>query len=117
MKKIRDQLGITLISLVITIIVLLILAGISILALTGENGLLGKSNTASEETQKQTATEIINLKITNIQIATYTKKQQMPNLQDLANGLCNDEENEIEYVITKDKPVASKLPFVDTKRL
>ena len=38
----------------------------------------------------------------------------MPNLQDLANGLCNDEENEIEYVITKDKPIASQLPPIDT---
>ena len=39
MKK-RYNKGITLIALVITIIVLLILAGISIASLTGENGIL-----------------------------------------------------------------------------
>ncbi len=36
--------GITLIALVITIILLLILAGITIAMLTGENGILRKSN-------------------------------------------------------------------------
>ena len=35
--------GITLISLVVTIIILLILAGISIASLTGDNGILGQA--------------------------------------------------------------------------
>lgn len=39
----RNQKGITLIALVITIIVLLILAGVSIAMLTGDNGLLSKT--------------------------------------------------------------------------
>lgn len=42
----KNQKGITLIALVITIIVLLILAGITIAMLTGENGLLNKANAA-----------------------------------------------------------------------
>ena len=42
----KNQNGITLIALVITIIVLLILAGVSIAMLTGDNGLLTKSQTA-----------------------------------------------------------------------
>ena len=44
--------GITLIALVITIIVLLILAGVSIATLTGDNGLLTKSNEAVVENEK-----------------------------------------------------------------
>lgn len=64
LRKIEEK-GITLIALVITIIVLLILATITIAALSGENGLFKKADTASEETRKQTATEIMNLKITN----------------------------------------------------
>ncbi len=111
MKK-RNEKAITLIVLVITIIILLILAGVTITLLTGENGILSKSTKANEETKKQTATEIINLKITNIQISTYSEKQQMPTLQEFADNLCND--NEIEYVITKDKETASRLPHVDT---
>ena len=50
MKK-KKQNGITLIALVITIIVLLILAGISIATLTGENGILSKANDAKVETR------------------------------------------------------------------
>lgn len=43
--------GITLIALVITIIVLLILAGVTIATLTGENGILTKASEASEQTE------------------------------------------------------------------
>ena len=43
MKSIKNNKGITLIALVITIIVLLILAAVSIATLTGENGILRKS--------------------------------------------------------------------------
>ena len=46
----RKQKGITLIALVITIIVLLILAGITIASLSGENGILTRANDAKEKT-------------------------------------------------------------------
>ena len=45
----KNNKGITLIALVITIIVLLILAGITIAMLTGDNGLLTKSQTAVKD--------------------------------------------------------------------
>ena len=51
-EKVREQKAITLIALVITIIVLLILAGVSIAMLTGENGILTKATTAKENTQR-----------------------------------------------------------------
>ncbi len=51
------QKGITLIALVITIIVLLILAGVSIATLTGDNGILTKAQTAKEETEKASVEE------------------------------------------------------------
>ena len=40
LKRFKNEIGITLIALVITIIVLLILAAVSIAMLTGENGIL-----------------------------------------------------------------------------
>ena len=43
--------GITLIALVITIIVLLILAGITIGAITGQNGTINQANAAKEQTE------------------------------------------------------------------
>lgn len=53
----RKERGITLIALVITIIVLLILAGISIAMLTGENGILTQAQTAKQETEKASVIE------------------------------------------------------------
>ncbi|MCI8637238.1 MAG: hypothetical protein HFJ36_05335, partial [Clostridia bacterium] len=49
--------GITLIALVITIIVLLILAGVTIATLTGENGVLTKVQTAKNKTNEASVRE------------------------------------------------------------
>ncbi len=49
--------GITLIALVITIILLLILAGVSISMIAGENGILKRANEAKEETEIATEDE------------------------------------------------------------
>ena len=100
-KRSKKVKGITLVALVITIIALLILAGVTIGVLTGENGLLNKAKSSSEESMKQTASEKINLKITNVQMEIYTTKQTMPTLQELADAFYIDEE--IEYVITKNE--------------
>ena len=50
-RKLLESRGITLIALVITIIVLLILAGVSIATLTGNNGILSQAQKASKETK------------------------------------------------------------------
>ena len=59
-KNMRNK-GITLIALVITIIVLLILAGVSIATLTGQNGILTRANDAKEQTGIAEEKEAINL--------------------------------------------------------
>lgn len=59
----KQDKGITLIALVITIIILLILAGISIAMLTGENGILTKATQASEKYKIETAREKIQLAV------------------------------------------------------
>ena len=64
-KKIlkRKEKGITLIALVITIIVLLILAGVSIAMLTGENGIITQAQNAKEKTVKASELEGIQLAV------------------------------------------------------
>ena len=63
-KKRREKSqGITLIALVITIIVLLILAGVSIAMLTGENGILTQATNAKERTDKATEEEKIQMAV------------------------------------------------------
>ena len=57
----RKENGITLIALVITIIVLLILAGITIAMLTGENGILNKAKDSKAENELGRAKDAINL--------------------------------------------------------
>jgi len=59
----KNTRGITLIALIIAIIVLLILAGISISMITGEEGILQKVNEAKEEDEKARVTEELRLKI------------------------------------------------------
>lgn len=61
MKK--NQKGITLIALVVTIIVLLILAGVSIAMLTGQNGILNRATESSWKTKLGEARDMLGLTI------------------------------------------------------
>ena len=63
-QKLKESKGITLIALVITIIVLLILAGVTIATLTGDNGILKKANDA-KTTRQNKPKEDENLKNSN----------------------------------------------------
>ena len=62
-RAIFEGKGITLIALVITIIVLLILAGVTIATLTGDNGILTKAQEASEKTKQANAEEQVQLAV------------------------------------------------------
>ena len=59
----KNNKGITLIALVITIIVLLILAGVSIAMLTGNNGILTQANNAKNDTAKSEVVDRVNMAI------------------------------------------------------
>ncbi len=50
--KNKEEEGITLIALVVTIVVLLILAGISLNLVLGQNGVIGKAKDAKNLTEK-----------------------------------------------------------------
>ena len=62
----KNQKGITLIALVITIIVLLILAGVSIAMLTGQNGILTQAGNAQTNTREAEIKEAISLAVSTI---------------------------------------------------
>ena len=83
-QLIKTSNGITLIALVITIIVLLILAGVTIATLTGDNGILKKAGDA--KTQTEQAKEDENLKIA---IAGSYGTDGKLNLKDLKDNLEN----------------------------
>ena len=58
-KELKKNRGITLLVLIITIIILLILAGITISAITGDNGIIKNAGQAKEETEIANEKEII----------------------------------------------------------
>ena len=77
-KTQKYQKGITLIALVITIIVLLILAGVTIATLTGKNGILEKVNQAKKENEKAQKIEMAELYISEINIEMAKNNNFLP---------------------------------------
>lgn len=68
---IKEQKGITLVALVITIIVLLILAAVSIAALSGKNGILTNASDSRTETFKAQAKEAVSMAVSEILTNKY----------------------------------------------
>ena len=66
--KRRNNRGITLIALVVTIVVLLILAGVSLAMLRGENGIISKAQKSARETRLAKTKESISLEISDAMI-------------------------------------------------
>ena len=74
--KLNKDNGITLIALVITIIVLLILAGTSIAMLIGENGIISQAQKASEQTEIAEAKEQAKMDILAWQTEKLEKRRR-----------------------------------------
>ena len=98
-KKLRNK-GITLIALVITIIVLLILAAVSIAMLTGQNGILTQAQNAKKDTEtasliEQAKTDVLGIqagnggKISKDEFVNVLKKyfDGVPEAEDLPDDL------------------------------
>ena len=62
--KTKETMGITIISLVITIIILLILSGVTISIIVGENGILTKARLAKQMSEVSSEKEAIQLDVT-----------------------------------------------------
>ena len=83
MKRTKQN-GITLIALVITIIVLLILAGISIGAITGDNGIIDQAQNAKNDTEYSQWEEQIDVAIIDAE-----SKHRNPTMDDVIEELKN----------------------------
>ena len=69
----KENKGITLVALVVTIIVLLILAAVSISAVMGDNGIVTKSQKAQEKTEEEKLKEALELKLADLEIESFTE--------------------------------------------
>ena len=96
-KNERRENGITLIALVITIIVLLILASISIAMITGDNGIVDQANEAKEQTEITQWEEKIDMAI-----LTAERDNRNPSMEDIIQELIDSNiisnENQIDKV-------------------
>ena len=72
-ELLKNDKGITLIALVITIIILLILAGVAIATLTGENGLFARAKQAKQTQTESEMKEKLNLSIQELQVEKLTE--------------------------------------------
>jgi len=82
-KGINRNKGITLIALIITIIVLLILAGVTLSMVMGDSGLFNKANNASEQTKISNAKEIIRMQVLENELNKKTKDANAKSDEDL----------------------------------
>ena len=80
MLKTKEEKGITLIALVITVIVLLILAGVSIAMLTGNNGILTQAQKSKQETSEVAQKEKEDL--VKLEMLANNSNVNIPNLKE-----------------------------------
>lgn len=110
----RNDKGITLIALVITIIILLILAGVSIKNLVDEDGLIIKTEESVLETEKSEIRETITLECMTIESDRELKeKTDKERLEKLVSNLKT--KNKLEEENT-DYLVASRFVTITTKK-
>ena len=94
----KNNKGITLIALVVTIVVLLILAGVSISMLTGENGIVKQAQDAKDNTRGADVKETVDMAVNENKMLDYsnttgTKKTRQEVIEKLQNeGKLTDEE-------------------------
>ena len=111
-KQKNKQKGITLIALVVTIIVLIILAGISIAMLVGENGIITQAQRAAQETEIKGDEEKIRLAMATTQIEN--------------NGNSNIEKDDLEIellengtksIVVDKEDGTRNIIFLDSKKI
>ena len=90
-RKIKEKRGITLVSLVVTIIVLLILSAVSVAMLTGENGIFKTAQKAKIESQKADYRETIELSKVEEGINKKLNRTKKEKLEGIYNILRNGE--------------------------
>ena len=128
-RKMKKNKGITLIALVITIIVLLILAGVAIAMLSGENGILKKAaeaKTGTEQAQKEEETTLTDMEITTSFLTNNSKYKCRygfitginpgDKVQDLQSKLPQGYNIELKYVYDTTTKIGEDKTIVESEK-
>lgn len=99
MKYLKNDIGITVIGLVITIIVLLILVGVVMNSIAGENRILNNLETAKTEYSKAQMKEELELNIANLKIS-YASRNEILSASELSGykGALSSKESSIVWI-------------------
>lgn len=89
MSKLQQGKGITLIALIVTIVVLLILAGVSIAVITGDNGVIKSANQAKTEQRGGTVEDRVAVWKAGKATSEYTHRETKTE-DEMLNDLIND---------------------------
>ncbi len=87
LEKTKGQSGITLVALVVTIVVLLILAGITIALVFAQNGVVGKAQEAAKESNKGTIADNIQGYVVSKQMEALQSNAEQDITADLKDAL------------------------------
>ena len=117
MEKLKKSKGITLIALVITIIILIILAGVTISILGGQDGLIAKAKGGANDYKEKAAEEYVSLKVqewriknveTGISLFSYLNEEATKGNIDIDESIQSNDANQIgvikdNYVVIVDQ--------------
>ena len=113
MKKFLEKSGITIISLIVTIIVLLILAGIGISAIVGDNSVINKSQNVKLKAEESQAEEELSTAWINIISDNYYSLEEIT--KEIFNSYLKSSTGEVKNLsINEDKNIAIKYKIKDT---
>ena len=111
-ERVRKENGMTLVALVVTIIVLIILSGVSISMLIGKNGILTNTNKSKIYIIESKIKEEVSMTLQSIKT-----NEKSENLEEyLYNELQNNKDNE-EYIITKNNNIIKIIYNSDEYKL
>ena len=103
-KRLEKNFGITLIALIVTIIVLLILSGVAIATLTGENGLFARAKQAKQTQIESEMKEKLNLSIQELQVEKLTEAS----LDDITQEWLTQKLSEYNPILKENETVEGK---------
>ena len=113
MGKLQHNKGITLIALIVTIVVLLILAGVSIAVITGDNGVIKSANQAKTEQRGGTVEDRVAVWKAGKATSEYTHRETKTE-DEMLNDLINDKllfEDEIDRENKKIKIGSKEIDY------
>ena len=114
--KTKEMKGITLVALVVTIVVLLILAGVSINTVLGEDGIIKKAKEAAEATKRASAEEEMNRLVLEYQLASNDETLESFLQEKVTEGRIDEVTDNGDGTITITKKVEGKDYTITVKK-